>query len=136
MKRSRLSAKERTTALATDPTLRKQIFKNLLEHVEAGYSLDCFDELSSTSITSFLNDYPHEFSQESLDQSVRRGRGFWEDVGLRQATGKCLGNSRSWIYSMMNRYNWTDKCRVESEAKGSVTVSVVNYGNPNALQAG
>jgi hypothetical protein len=132
MKRDKPSPAQRKSALTNDQGLRRQLFARLLKHVECGYSLDCFQELSIESINTFLKEFPEEFCRESLDQSLRGGKRYWEDIGVRQADGKCLGNSRSWVYNMMNRFGWTDKAKVETETKGAITVSVVNYGTHNA----
>lgn len=127
MKGKKLSYKERMAKLAQDKNERRRIFRDLCKHVEAGYSLDCFRELSHVTIGEYLTTYPEEFVREELDEAMRAGKETWEGIGRRQATGDCLGNSRSWYYNMSNRYGWSDKQKVEAEHKGQVSVSVVNY---------
>ncbi len=103
MKGKKLSAKERIEKLEADKNERRKIFKELCEHVGRGMSVESFPPLSANSIRKYLKDYPEEFCQEELDNAMRQGRDWWENVGRRQANGECLGNSRTWFYNMANR---------------------------------
>lgn len=127
MNTKRMSAKDRHKQLADSPNERKKIFKNLCRHVEQGFSLESFPELSDVTILKYLSLYPEEFIQEELDESKRRGRVNWEAIGRKQATGECMGNSRSWYYNMANRYGWRERVEVEAEHKGQVNINVVSY---------
>ncbi len=133
MKGRKMSAKERREKLESDATERRKVFRELLDHVRAGYSIDCFPALSDTSIRNYLNLYSKEFIREELEDALRDGKRGWEDIGRRQANGSCLGNSRSWYYNMANRYGWREKLEVEAEHKGSVSVSVISYATQRAL---
>lgn len=132
MKGKKMTVKERLEKLERDKSERRKIFKELCDHVSNGYSLDCFGALSDKSIASYLLQYPEEFVREELDDALRRGKNFWEGVGIRQANGSCLGNSRTWYYNMANRYGWREKLEVEAEHKGSVNVNVVSYASQQA----
>lgn len=132
MKGKKLSVKERMAKLEGDKTERRKIFRELCEHVGQGYSLDSFAPLSKTSISSYLKLYPEEFCQEELDNAMRQGRDWWEGIGRRQASGDCLGNSRTWFYNMANRYGWREKLEVEAEHKGQVSINVINYASQRA----
>lgn len=134
MKGKKLSYKERVEKLEADAIERKKIFKELCEHVEKGYSLDCFVPLSVVSIRKYLQTFSEEFVQEELDAAMRKGKIYWEDIGTRQANGQCLGNSRSWYYNMANRYGWRDKLDIEAEHKGQVAVNIVSYASSKPLQ--
>lgn len=127
MKNKKMNARERGAQLANSSTERRKIFKNLCRHVAQGFSLESFPELSDVTILKYLSLYPEEFIQEELDQAKRQGRVNWELIGRKQATGECMGNSRSWYYNMANRYGWRERVEVEAEHKGQVNINVVDY---------
>lgn len=118
---------ETISALEGKKEVREKVFKRLLEHVRAGYSLNCFSELSYTSIQTYLKTYPEEFVREELDAALRDAQLLWEDIGKRQSSGQCLGNSRSWYYNMSNRYGWREKVDVKADVQAQVSVAVVSY---------
>jgi hypothetical protein len=113
---------------------RRKIFKELLTHIEAGYSINCFPAISETTIDKWMKLYSKEFNEEDLQAAIRKGQAGWEIIGRRQSTGECLGNSRSWFYNMAHRYKWSDKVDVSLEHKGQVNISVVNYGDATSSQ--
>lgn len=115
--------------LESDAVERRKMFKELQRHVENGYSMDCFGPLSLGSIEKFLKDYPLEFVVADLEQSIRKAKAKWESIGERQSNGSCIGNSRSWVYNMINRYKWTDRVQVEAEHKGAVAINIVSYAD-------
>lgn len=116
----------------TNKELRRKVFKNLLTHVREGYSIDCYSPLSADTITLFLTKFPDEFIGTELEKALRDGKQMWEGIGIRQSDGRCLGNSRSWYYNMMNRYGWSDKAQVKQEHSGSIKVEVVNYADTSS----
>jgi hypothetical protein len=101
--------------------------RELCQHLENGFSVESFEYLSKATILELIKKYPDEFNDDDLEHARRLGRDSWERIGLRQALGDCIGNSRTWFYNMANRYGWRDKIDVESEHKGQVQVSVVSY---------
>lgn len=127
MKGKKISVKERQAKVEQDKNERRRIFKELCTHIANGYSLDCFGPLGFDSIKKYLKVYPEEFVQEELDNAVREGKNYWETLGRRQSDGTCMGNSRSWYYNMVNRFNWHEKAQIETEHKGQVNVSIVSY---------
>lgn len=129
MKEEKLGPTKRAEEIAKDAELRKRIFKRLCKHLEAGYSMNCFDELCKRSVEKYLTLYPEEFIQEELDEAIRKGMCYWETLGRRQADGTCLGNSRTWYYNMSNRYGWSEKQQIETDNKHSVSVNVVSYAS-------
>lgn len=129
MKGKKLTLSERKAKLEADKTERRKVFNELLRHIQAGYSLESFDLLSPNTVRGYFVKYPEEFVQEEYDASLRKGRGFWEDIGKRQANGQCLGNSRTWFLNMANRFGWREKIEVEAEHKGSLNVNVVSYAS-------
>jgi hypothetical protein len=136
MKGKKLTHKEKIMKLEADKNYRRSIFKDLCAHVARGYSLDCFPSLSIVSIRLYLKTYPEEFIQEELDNSLREGKIYWEDIGSRQANGNCLGNSRTWFYNMANRYGWKERLDIEAEHKGTVNVNVVSYASQRDRDTG
>ena len=104
--------------LAESPERRAAVFRELCQHVIAGYSVECFGALSPASVKDCFEKYPEEFDREEYEQAIRDGQLGWEKIGRQQATGSCVGNSRSWYYNMANRYGWSDRQRVETEHKG------------------
>lgn len=125
---------ERERKIAASSSERRKIFKELLRHIESGFSLESFGPLSDVSIKKYLKTYPEDFIEEELEEAMRKGRSGWEMIGKKQATGECLGNSRSWYYNMANRYGWREKVDLVAEHKGQVNVSVVSYASTQGLQ--
>lgn len=117
----------RMEKIRTDKHERIKVWKELLGHLEGGYSIDCFSPLSDTMIFEFMKEYPDEFKEVELHETMRKAKAGWEDIGRRQATGNCIGNSRSWFYNMANRYQWSERSQAQIEHKGQVSVSIVNY---------
>lgn len=134
MKGKKLSNKERIEKLEADATERRKIFKELCEHISGGFSLESFAPLGTDSIRKYLKVFKEEFVQEELDNAMRSGRSYWEDIGKRQANGECLGNSRTWFYNMANRFGWREKLEVEAEHKGQIAINVVSYASKKVLQ--
>jgi hypothetical protein len=127
MKGKKMNGRELKAQLEKDAELRRKVFKQLVAHLEEGYSLDCFPPCCEKSIKEYLIRYPEEWIEEDFVNAMRSGKQGWEGIGRRQATGECLGNSRSWQYNMSNRYRWRDKVDIEQETRGQVQVSVVSY---------
>lgn len=117
--------------LEADVEYRKEIFEKLLEHVRGGFSMDSFSEISEGSVKNCVGRFPGEFDANMLERAVREGKHGWEKIGRDQATGKCLGNSRSWYYNMAHRYGWSDRVDARVEHSGSVAVEVVSYARPD-----
>lgn len=128
-KGKKLTHKETINKLETDKAFRKQIFKGLLDHIRKGSSLDCYGPLSESSIRTYIKAYPDEFVGAELELAQRDAKDYWEGLGRRQAEGTCLGNSRSWYYNMSNRFGWSDRQRVDVDAKHEISVSVVSYAS-------
>lgn len=129
MKREKLTTSERAKLADNSSLERKKIFKELCRHLEQGFSLRCFGDLSDVTVYKYLKTYPEDFVKEDYEAALRKGQTFWEGLGRKQAIGECLGNSRTWFYNMANRYGWRDKIDLEAEHKGQLQVQVVNYGS-------
>lgn len=129
MKGKKTSNKAKLSILHSSQVERRKLFKKLLDHVAYGYSVDCFPAISEQTILEFIKAYPEEFVHEELQEAMRKGKLSWEDIGHKQATGACLGNSRTWYYNMSHRYGWSERQTIEAEHKGSVQVNVVSYAS-------
>lgn len=120
---------ERLTKFNSDRAERLKVFHDLLAHVRKGRSLDCFSFLSEPAIESALKSYPNEFVLEDLQIAIREAKNMYETLGHDQASGHCIGNSRSWYYIMANKYGWSDRSKVEQEVKGNVEVQIISYAS-------
>jgi hypothetical protein len=127
MKGKKLTQRQINAKVQGDKLYRAMIVRELIKHLEKGMSIESFEFLSRGTINELMKKYPDEFDEADLEHARRLGRDSWERIGLRQALGDCLGNSRTWFYNMANRYGWRDKIDVESEHKGQVQVNVVSY---------
>ncbi len=133
----RIGSAEIRKKLENSREYREELFERLLSHIREGYSIDCFSELSTATIESLCASFPCEFIKEELVRAQREGKIGWEKIGRRQATGECLGNSRSWYYNMAHRYGWSDRVDTRVEHSGSVAVEVVSYArNVKPLDTG
>lgn len=132
MKGKKLSAKETKAKIESSVDCRKRVFKDLLNHIKQGFSLDCFGALSDNSIREYLKAYPNEFVREDLEDAMRLAKQGWETIGRKQADGSCMGNSRSWYYNMANRYGWAEKQEIKQENSGTVAVNIVSYASTKA----
>lgn len=129
MKGKKMTLEERKVKIEGDSIERRKVFKELVCHIQAGYSLNCFGPLSPDAIRKYLKVYPKEFIEEELQAAMRLGQSGWEEIGRKQSNGTCLGNSRSWYYNMANRYGWREKVDITAEHKGQVQVQVVSYAS-------
>jgi NADH:ubiquinone oxidoreductase subunit F (NADH-binding) len=132
MKGKRNSITDIEKKLEENKEERKKIFKKLCEHVGAGKSIESFSELCDDTIYSYFERFPEEFSQKEYKLALKKGRDWWEETGKRQASGSCLGNSRTWQYNMINRYGWRDRVEVDADIKGNVQVQLVNYNQSSS----
>lgn len=119
--------KTRRKALEEDPAYRAWIMQKLCSHLREGFSVNCFGVIARKTLERCIKNHPNEFDLEEIESAIEEGQLAWEKLGRAQARGECLGNSRTWFYNMCNRYNWSEKSKVEAETKQAVCVQVVNY---------
>lgn len=134
MRGKKINSRERRAKLHSDPVFRKQVFKELLDHILRGRSMDCFYAMTEDLVREFTKLYPSEFDVEEIAQAQRQAKDHWEQIGHNQALGTCLGNSRSWYYNMSNRYGWTDRVDVKAKTEGTVSVNIVSYSSKKPPQ--
>jgi hypothetical protein len=133
MPKAKRNAKEEEQHIIDSLPAKEKLFKLLCKHVSDGFSYDCFPYCSDKLLNTLFRDFPAVFCQETFNNSLKQGKLAWEDIGRRQANGSCMGNSRAWVYNMINRYRWSDKLEVSADVKGKLDVSIVNYGSPTSL---
>lgn len=133
-KEKAVTAKEFNERFNRDSVFRTLIFNDLKTHLLSGYSLDCFATMSEKSIWEAMKNYALEWPVEEFEETVRKAKAGWEQIGRGQAMGTCLGNSRSWYYNMMNRYNWSDKSKVETSGNSEIQVSIIDYSSTRKAQ--
>ena len=57
---------------------------------------------------------------------------WWEQLGRGLATGKLKGNVASWIFSMKNHHNWTDKNETTLSSNDQVKIEYhLNESKPS-----
>jgi hypothetical protein len=127
VKGKKMTHKERVEKLEKDKIYRQEICRKLCAHLANGYSFESFTEISIVSLKKSMVSYPEDYDEGNLQQAIQQGRDMWETIGKRQASGDCLGNSRSWWLNMAHRYKWSDRVAIEAEHKGNVNVNIVSY---------
>lgn len=133
--RGATTTKKVLNALDNEAVSRKVAFKELCDHVAKGYSLDSFPLLCKKTIEKYFLKYPEEFVRDDFEKALRKGRLMWEDIGVKQSLGTCLGNSRTWYYNMCNRYSWAERSQIEAEHKGNLALEIVSYATLASLDS-
>ena len=127
MKGRKDTVKEKIEKSERDKNYRCSICSELCKHLASGYSMESFPGLPRNVIRDLIARYPEDFPACDIDTARAHGMTFWEGLGRAQSNGTCLGNSKSWIYNMSNRYGWRERQEVESDVKGTLQVSIVDY---------
>jgi len=91
------------------------------KHLESGLSQDCFIDADWDTVERYIKDFPEDFPTEKIAASKRKGRKFWEILGIKGATGvQANFNAASWIFTMKNKYGWRDKVDIDHGGKVEV----------------
>lgn len=131
VKGKKLRYRELQARLHESADERRRLAAKLQAHLSQGFSVDSFPEVTRGTLKRLFELYPEEFDSDERELATLKGMLFWENVGKKQATGECLGNSQAWRFNMSARYGWTDKIDVTAKHSGAVAVEVVNYGAAN-----
>lgn len=123
------SARERAKIFASDMSMRKKLFEELLKHVRAGFCEKNYKYMAPQAIERAFLEFPEEFNREEYEEALRDGYAGWEQIGRRQAEGRCLGNSRAWSFAMSHKFGWSDRVKVEAQTESNVNVSIVSYSD-------
>jgi len=95
------------------PEERKAVCKRFCEHIEQGYTVDCFEDCDFKTIKRYINDYPEDFPSDMISAAKRKSRIYWEGLGIRGTEGLIdKFNAKSWEFNMSNRYGWGSKTDV------------------------
>jgi len=129
MKGKKLSQQEYVIKLEKDKNERRKLHKAFCAHLAEGYSKESFSLTTRFTLERLHKSYPQDFPQEDIELALCDGRDMWETLGKRQASGDCMGNSRTWFYNMAHRYKWSDRIDVSNEHKGTVAVNIVSYAS-------
>ena len=106
--------------------IRKDFWKDLCEHLEAGYSLNSYPHASEMTIYKYATDFPEDCPVSALEEALRHGRKMWEKIGLGGATGKINKfSAAAWIFNMKCRYGMVEKIEVSGPNGGAITQAVV-----------
>lgn len=99
----------------------------LIDHVTQGMSFETFGvdlKVNRDTLQEWAKVHPDfsEAKKNAYDASFK----FWERVGFAGMSGKIKNfNAAVWIFSMKNRFKWTDK--VEIGGQENATPIVFNY---------
>lgn len=121
--------KERREALKDDEQFRAWIHNKLLQHLREGFSFESLGILANSTMKEAIKNYPESFDLEEIENAMNEGQDMWERLGHAQSNGKNLGNSRTWFYNMANRYGWSERSKVDIDAKQQVQVQVISYAD-------
>ena len=99
-------------ARAGQPTKYKPEYcQALIEHMSQGYSFESFaavPRVDRDTVYEWVNKHPEFSDAKKLGTSL--GLKFWENLGLKAVHGEIPGFIPAvYIFSMKNRFGWTDK---------------------------
>lgn len=113
---------------------RRAVFRELVAHLEQGFTLECFPLLSRPALRRYIEKYPEDFPAEELQQALRIARKKDEAVGLAASSGQYMAgfepsrfNVAAWIFRMKNRYGWVlnglnpSLAKIEDETMGVIS---------------
>ena len=98
----------------------------LKDHMGSGHSFESFAgliQVARSTLYEWLKVFP-EF-KEAYDIAKSMCLLHWEKQGMAGMWGGKQFNSVSWVFSMKNRFNWTDKTEVKAEQKEPIKVEFV-----------
>lgn len=123
------------------PEERVAACKRVCDHLASGLSKDCFPDADWQTINVYMRKYPVEFDANLIEDATRRGRLFWEQVGIDGTLGAIDGfNANSWKFNMQNRHGWGERQQLEHTGKdgGAIkteqTITATNF-NDMTLEA-
>ena len=105
----------------------------IIEHLEGGLSIESFAGVIGVSRDSIYEwkDKHQEFS-DSIKTGIEKSLLFWEKLGRAGTTGKIKGfNCSTFIFTMKNRFKWTDRIESNVSANVNVTPKVIFGTDPD-----
>lgn len=89
------------------PEERQSICNEICEHLKKGYSQDSFPAADWDTVERYIKDFPEDFDNNKIKESLREGRKLMETLGIQGTAGKLKGfNAKSWEFIMQNKYGW------------------------------
>lgn len=80
--------------------------------------------ISFETLNTWRKDGKHKKFAQALDEGVAFAQAWWEKLGRAGAAGKADIQPAVWIFTMKNRFNWTDKRETEVTGKGGGPISI------------
>jgi len=93
---------------------RKKYCEMLTEHMRGGKSFETFATavgVARDTLYQWTKRHP-EFA-EAKTKATELALDFWEDLGIKGATGEKPVNPTIWIFNMKNRFGWRDRKQLE-----------------------
>lgn len=104
---------------------RKKLCSLWCNHLEKGFSKESFPYCDPQTLHYYLKNYPVDFDTDRILQAERKGRLFWEKIGMKGMMGEVKNfKSRVWEFNMKNRYQWRDSLRNGEDDKEFI----INFG--------
>lgn len=92
------------------PEERKEICRQLCEHLREGFSFNCFPPLSHNAIRRYIEAYPDDMNSSDIDQAYREGIHGYEKIGNDAIKGLIPGfQNGAYNLIMRNKAGWIDK---------------------------
>ena len=94
---------------------KKEYCEMLVAHMAEGYSFETFAaKIDVNRDTLYDWTYEHGAFSDAKKRGEVKSQEWYETVGRAMMTGKLAGSQPSvWIFSMKNKFNWTDKKEVD-----------------------
>lgn len=102
--------------------------EQLIKHMAMGLSYETFGAtINVAQSTVYLWEKHPEFS-EAKKEGFDKSRLFWERLGTAGAMGKIKNfNVTAWIFSMKNRFKWTDRLESNVNHGGQIEIPAVKF---------
>lgn len=95
----------------------------LIDHMSKGFSFESFAAIAKThrdTIFEWVKKFP-EFA-EAKKEAMELNRFFWERAGMKGMLDSKNFNASVWVFSMKNRFKWSDRSEVEQNISMRPTV--------------
>lgn len=113
--------KQYTTGRPT--TYKEEYCDQIIEHLAQGFSMESFAatiNCSRDSLYEWRN--KHKSFSDSIKIGLEKSLIFWEKIGQEGTLGKIKGfNCATYIFSMKNKFRWTDRTEAEITHSGNVS---------------
>lgn len=127
---AKLKAKSKTvqSKVLGRPTLYKPEYcEMVVSHLSQGYSIESFAGLIDVHRDSIYEwKSKHPIFSDSIKRGIDKSLLYWEKLGMAGTLGKIKGfNPATYIFTMKNRFGWTDRLATDVNANVSVVPTVI-----------